>query len=280
MKPFLGIISFAFFVLPSIAQDGSDEATIRCYYRFSQKKDKSDKEFFSQDTLTLDIGSQMSCYYDESKMQKDSVFQSALASLKPDRIESLSILSSAESNVFDRSLGDTYRSNAYEQIYKNRRNGEIIMINTTSRGASFFDRYKGTDPIGALNWTIEPDTAVFFDYPCQKASLRFRGRDYEAWFSSQIPINDGPWKFFGLPGLILKVKDSEGQFDFECIGLEYLNTPYPIKIPEYKYFETNRKDYNKVMSSQGGGTMININGGKIIIANIKTGTSVPLIELE
>ena len=281
MKTLFVIISFAFFVLPAVAQEDTDQAAIRCYYLFSQKKDKNDKDFFFRDTLTLDIGSQISRYYDERKLQRDSAFRSVFSNLDVNRITSISVLKNAEPDVLDRFLGDTYRSNTFdgisEQIFKDRKKSEITMLNTVE---ILSDRYKSIDPIGKLNWTIEPDTAVFFDYPCQKASLRFRGRNYEAWFAPQIPINDGPWKFFGLPGLILKVKDTDGQFDFECIGLEYLNPPYTIKIPEYKYFECNRKDYNKVMSRKSGGQFININGGNITIASSNTGPTFQAMELE
>ena len=282
MKFLLVIFIFAFFVFPAVAQDNAEQATIRCYYLFSQKKDKNDKEFSFRDTMTLDIGAQMSRYYDESKTYRDSAFHSVFSNLDVNRIKSISIIKDAESNLFDNSLGDTYRNNTYdgisEQIYKNRKTGMIIMLNTP--GGISSEWYKGTDPVGALNWTISSDTAAVFNYPCQKANLRFRGRNYEAWFTSQIPINDGPWKFFGLPGLILKVKESQEQFDFECIGLEYLDTPYLIKIPGYKYFEANRKDYNKVMNRKSGGQMININDGNITVASFNGDSTFQPIELE
>lgn len=281
MKYLLILFNFVFFILPAIAQEDTDQATIRCYYLFSQKKDNKDKEFFSRDTMTLDVGSQMSRYYDERKIREDSIFGSILSDFG-DKITSLSILKNAEPNVLDHSSGNTYRNNTHdgisEQIYKDRKKGNIIMLNTSGGFPS--DRYKGIDPAGRLNWTIEPDTAVFFNYLCQKANLSFRGRNYEAWFTPQIPINDGPWKFFGLPGLILKVTDTDEQFDFECIGLEYVNTPYIIKIPEYKYFECNRKDYNKVMNKKSGGMIININGGNVILANFNAGTAFQPMELE
>jgi len=284
MKLLLTIFVFAFFVFPAIAQENTDQATVRCYYLFSQKKNKSDQEYFFRDTLTLDIGSQMSRYYDERKLQRDSTFRSAFFKLDPNRITSLTVIKNVDSDWLDRSgsAGDIHRNNTYdgisEQIFKNRNTGNIIMINTA--GDIGFDWYKGIDELSTFNWAIEPDTAEIFNYSCQKASLRFRGRNYEAWFAPQIPINDGPWKFFGLPGLILKIKDTDNQFDFECIGIEYLNTPYPITIPENKYFECNWKDYNKVISRKGSGQFISINGGTVLLANTSSGPTFQLMELE
>ena len=130
------------------------------------------------------------------------------------------------------------------------------MLNTLGTLSSS-DQCRGSDSDASFDWTISDDTATFLDYSCQRATLSFRGRNYEAWFTPQIPINDGPWKFSGLPGLILKVRDTEGLFDFECVGLQYLDTPYAIEIPSGKYFECDRKEYNKAMDKKGGGMNIN-----------------------
>ena len=277
MKHFFTTIIIASFILPSVAQEDVDQATIRCYYRFSQKKKTG--ETAVQDTMTLDIGSQMSRYYDGSKLQRDSAFRSILHNLRPESITSVSILKNVNPNSPPaRSSGNTHKNSAYdgisEQIFKNRKNGNIVMLNVST------EPYKGTDPVGVLDWTISPETIDFLDYTCQKATLKFRGRNYEAWFTPQIPINDGPWKFFGLPGLILKVRDTEGLFDFECIGLENLNTPYTVEIPKGTYFECNRKDYNNVVSKIGGGQSINISGGDVIISNFIADTSFLQIELD
>ena len=279
MKNFFVIIIFAFLVSPTIAQDETDQATVRCYYHFFQKEKAGDKNITFRDTLTLDIGSQMSRYYDERKIQRDTDFSAIVADYNPNTIKSITVLQNVNPDLFDYSLGDTYRNNTFdgvsEQIFKDRKNGNIIMLNTVG-----FERYKGTDPVGTLNWNIESDTAVFLDYPCQKASLQFRGRNYEAWFAPQIPINEGPWKFFGLPGLILKVKDADGMFDIECIGLENLDTPYTIEIPKGKYVECNRKDYNKVVNKKDNSQMINNNAGNITIASVSVGPSFQAMELE
>ena len=280
MKYLLLIIGIAFFALPAVAQENTDVATIRCYYHFSQKK-KTDN-IVVQDTMTLDIGSNMSRYYDGSRIFRDSIFGSILTGLDPNKIKSVSVIKDREPDFLDNMLGDTYHSNAYhgvsEQIFKNRKAGNITLFNQGNNSLS--ERYKGNDPVGALDWTISSDTASFLDYQCQKATLKFRGRNYEAWFAPQIPVNDGPWKFFGLPGLILKVKDTENQFDFECIGLENLNTLCTIKMPEGTYFECNLKDYNKMMKNKASGHAININSGSIVIANFKAETSFQQLELD
>jgi GLPGLI family protein len=97
-----------------------------------------------------------------------------------------------------------------------------------------------------MKWEIKKDTATILSYSCQKAVTEFRGRTWEAWFTSEIPINNGPWKFGGLPGLIMKVSDSQQYFVFECTGIENLKEREPIKFYDLKYAEITRKNLDKL----------------------------------
>lgn len=97
------------------------------------------------------------------------------------------------------------------------------------------------EDIPQFNWTIYPDTLSIMTYLCQKATCHFRGRNYVAWFALDIPISNGPWKFGGLPGLILMVYDENKTYQFECIKIENNKKKYPLKIYNYiKYKEIER----------------------------------------
>ncbi|PKP14952.1 MAG: hypothetical protein CVU07_12255, partial [Bacteroidetes bacterium HGW-Bacteroidetes-23] len=63
-------------------------------------------------------------------------------------------------------------------------------------------------------WKLEAETKTISNYLCTKASVKFRGRNYIAWFSSDIPTNVGPWKFNNLPGAILQVYDESMKFSW------------------------------------------------------------------
>ena len=52
------------------------------------------------------------------------------------------------------------------------------------------------------------------------ATSDFRGRRWTAWFATDIPVSDGPWKLGGLPGLILEAYDKGHQYTFTAVGLE------------------------------------------------------------
>ncbi len=73
---------------------------------------------------------------------------------------------------------------------------------------------------GLFDWQLQRGDSVVCEYPCQKATATFRGRTWTVWYTLDLPYSDGPWKFCGLPGLILYAYDSEGLFRFNCIGIE------------------------------------------------------------
>lgn len=71
----------------------------------------------------------------------------------------------------------------------------------------FVKPYYVKDKIYKPKWQILKEFKNIGNYKCQKATTNFRGRNYIAWFSEQIPVNFGPWKLNGLPGLILEIED-------------------------------------------------------------------------
>lgn len=71
-----------------------------------------------------------------------------------------------------------------------------------------------------FNWNITSETKTLGNRQVQKATTAFRGRQYVAWFAPDIPLSLGPWKFSGLPGLILEVHDTENLFSFEAISID------------------------------------------------------------
>lgn len=73
---------------------------------------------------------------------------------------------------------------------------------------------------GLFDWQLQDGDSIVCSYPCHKATATFRGRTWTVWYTLGLPYSDGPWKFCGLPGLVLYAYDSEDKFRFNCIGIE------------------------------------------------------------
>ncbi|WP_219223283.1 GLPGLI family protein [Pedobacter antarcticus] len=89
-----------------------------------------------------------------------------------------------------------------------------------------------------IEWEIAGQSKNISGYAAFNARCHFRGRDYEAWFTKEIPVLDGPWKFSGLPGLILQVSDNTGEVSFSAIAIQpqqdnSVNIIPPSDYPEF-----------------------------------------------
>lgn len=102
------------------------------------------------------------------------------------------------------------------------------------------------------NWKLVDETKVINTINCKKAEVTFKGRNWIAWYSPEIPFPYGPYKFSGLPGLIIKITDDKGDYDFELIK----SIPASklkgklISINENRYseaFETTRSKFEKAL---------------------------------
>jgi GLPGLI family protein len=86
---------------------------------------------------------------------------------------------------------------------------------------TLFNAFTVEDTWIKINWKIKNKFKKIGNYKCQKAVGDFRGRKYTAWFTEEIPLQYGPWKLFGLPGLILEAEDSEKMFVAKFKEIKY-----------------------------------------------------------
>lgn len=147
------------------------------------------------------------------------------------------------------------------------------------------DYYKVADD-RKIVWKILPERQEIGEFNAQKATTEFAGRQWVAWFSTELPFQDGPYKFHGLPGLIIKLEDRTKTHRFELVGVSKF-TPNPEKTSEFilkntvieinqkqykKLFLENRIDPSKVMrQAVANGTIIqmnDVNGNKISTAEM------------
>lgn len=101
-----------------------------------------------------------------------------------------------------------------------------------------------TEPTEEIKWNITNETDTVLTYNCQKATCQFRGRTYNAWFAIDIPFNYGPYKFYGLPGLILKIRDAENEYCWDAVGIEKAKPKETIKEYKWAYMDVTREKVN------------------------------------
>lgn len=118
-----------------------------------------------------------------------------------------------------------------------------------------YGMYEYEEPFDSFNWQITSETDTIHNYACQKAICDFGGRVWEAWFTMEIPISDGPYKFCGLPGLILNIADTQDHYSYKFISIEKpseLMMIYEVieeKIPTTKKEFFKLQDKNKISHS-------------------------------
>lgn len=95
-----------------------------------------------------------------------------------------------------------------------------------------------------LKWNITSDKEKIGTYNAQKATTHFGGRSWIAWFTPEIPIQDGPYKFSGLPGLIIKMEDSEGHYAWILEGNKKLD--HNLGTNELNYLEQQGMSSKKI----------------------------------
>ncbi|WP_313090330.1 GLPGLI family protein [Chryseobacterium flavum] len=141
----------------------------------------------------------------------------------------------------------------FSKAPKTRFKSVIIKENKT---ITFYDNilkyyfsYKETPD---FHWEILPDRQQIGEYRTQKATTEFGGRKWTAWFTTDLPYQDGPYKFGGLPGLIVKAEDTEGHYRYELISIRKKSLPDNVIFTD-KYLkqhkEMPKKDYNKAMKN-------------------------------
>lgn len=79
--------------------------------------------------------------------------------------------------------------------------------------------FRYTEPYESQTWEICDSTKNILGYDCIMACTDYRGRHWTVWFTPEIPVQDGPWKLSGLPGLILEATENSGQHLFAATGI-------------------------------------------------------------
>ncbi|MBF1311477.1 MAG: GLPGLI family protein, partial [Porphyromonadaceae bacterium] len=156
-----------------------DDAQYRAYYE-KQYRDAPSTPSAYHWMQVLQIGRNYQAFLDYGALRYDSIWNASVkARKKYGEFEAEKHAASKDTFshlklIFDRSKG---MINAHEKI--------------------FISSYHYTEPIPQLQWTMARGDSTVLGYPCHKATTHFRGRDYIAWYTEEIPFPYGPFKFGG-----------------------------------------------------------------------------------
>lgn len=184
-----------------------DDGAYECLYLYTvMATDKAGNKVEENYYCMLDFGRNASRFSDYTVFRADSAILAA----------------ATDSQLRDRYLFDLRKQNYrfYGDVIQGFPTGQITYTDLVTP-----DYLEYTEPLGSIDWQIGEETDTICGYLCTKASASYGGREWEAWFAEDIPSQFGPWKFNGLPGLILKVADTEGVHDFSAISFRRGTTP-------------------------------------------------------
>ena len=211
MKNIFSILFVAVFAFAN-AQE-SKESSNRFFYELTFKP-KQDSAKVDKVITVLDITDKnRSVYQDYTVISQDSITKIEMEAMQKAGVYK-DLSKSLKTPKFSARIHKFYPSMKVEYVDK-------VANGMTPVNIAYTEDLK-------LNWKILNEKQKIGEYNTQKATAQYGGRTWTAWFSTDIPFQDGPYKFSGLPGLIVKIEDADKNYSWVLQGNK--------KIKEYNEF--------------------------------------------
>jgi GLPGLI family protein len=215
-------INLQLIFLTSFSQIENENIIFRVNYHYSGTPDTNNLNYKANFYYDLDVNSVKSFFYDPNRLIGDSI-------LYNDKLNADDYSKITNMSKYNRSSATFMAQNEYKINF-------VKIWDNIGKGFFYIEK----KPL--QNWNLLPDTMNINGLICNKATTHFRGRDFIAWYTLSYPYPVGPWKFNGLPGLIIKIEDSKKQFLFEAtniikdkmMGIKMRN-PYQLEYQETTY---------------------------------------------
>jgi GLPGLI family protein len=128
----------------------------------------------------------------------------------------------------DESEGYAWRKEEYNvrrNFEKNTMNDAMEMLGKV---------YIVEDSLQTPNWKILNDIKDVAGHICMKAMIQdtVKKQKIIAWFAQDIPINAGPERLYGLPGLILELDINDGAVTIEATKIETKKLTTEFDLPK------------------------------------------------
>jgi GLPGLI family protein len=215
--------------------------TNRFFYDYKFISDSTDKSAVTSEVMLLDIDKNGSNYYSQQKFVVDSTAKADLEKQLKSSPNNISIHRKDKPGMVSYKVTKQYP--------------DFKTYLFTGISSDSYNIEEDQKP----EWKILPDKQKVGEYNAQKATTNFGGREWTAWFSTDLPFQDGPYKFYGLPGLIVKIEDKTGSHSMTLVGNKNIQTSLnkEIDLPQGiqlygmggKDIEINEKQFKKVWKS-------------------------------
>ncbi len=208
-----------------------DTAKLLVNYSLTYQIDSTNPENIKNENYVLLIGNNINCFAGKIAYKHNMFFSKK---------------SNTNTEALNKYLSKIKLPESIDYIYKNY--PEINKITSTDHvyGSGYF---MYTEDVNVFNWKIYPDTCTINGYLTQKATVNYAGRDWIAWFTTDIPLQEGPYKFKGLPGLILKIYDTQEYYIFEFEDIGKTKETITIFLVDNNYYNCKREDVVKAKNN-------------------------------
>ncbi|KMQ64873.1 hypothetical protein ACM46_11730 [Chryseobacterium angstadtii] len=204
---------FLFFLLSGLLFYAQNQ---RFTYEYKYKIDSTAQDKTETELMILDVTPKGSKFYSKDFYESDSLMKAAIGKQVKNG-----------NTDFDFS-GFKFKGKVRYSVEKTYPAYSINFFTTLGS-----DEYMVQDG-RTQNWKILPEREKVGNFTAHKAVCNFAGRKWTAWFTTDLPIQDGPYKFHGLPGLIVKIEDASLTYTFELKGIKKLPNTYDWKSTKDK----------------------------------------------
>jgi GLPGLI family protein len=247
-KYFLILSILSFFYTFSQQKDNKSLSELEVQYEYSFIRDTTDldQSHRAKELMILDFNSNSSLFYSQQYMAVRDIFKKKISEAQTSR------------NV-EIKAADLPKYKVGYSIY--RLGSQIYFTGSISRDFFTFENTY-------LKWeTNYKEVKTILGYKCNKATTKFSQKIYTAWYTKDIPISEGPYRFKGLTGLILEVSDEKKYHSFIAIGIEKkqveiapLQKGIPVTREQYikkrEEFKSNPYPERKTLSKERRDQMI------------------------
>lgn len=190
------------------------------FYQYEGQRQQRDDE------MILELGSKYVHFYSRYSVGREHIKDSVLAAGGT----ALDVQAAQGKSIFPRAQQNY-------QIWKNYpETGKLTFTDNVLK------TFKYTETLLRPEWKLEAKDSTIASYACRKAITHYMGRTWNVWYAPDIPVSEGPWKLYGLPGLILQAEDSDHLFIFSCIEIK-LHPGTSMEFPKKKSVECTKEEY-------------------------------------